>query len=327
MADGQRAFKKCESCAAPFIGTARFCCMRCAKRAEWESDSGIQAKMPKILEMYGQQIGLKAIAKETGVPRSTIRKWLDIAGKREVRNAAEARKASPVKRGDLLSANKLALAAELRAKKEKRKQLALSAGAAIRGLELFDFTKKRRQESARARGKERLHERVNALGFKSEFHMRYQTDPKFRARDIMKRRFSKIVKGDKISSRMLALLGCSPDDLRAWIESQWEEWMHWGNIGYSVKGRWQIDHIIPCSWFDHEKQEDLEVCWHYLNLRPLCAVENNARSNNPNNLIETIAALPDHQMKEKMMDVAISRSFLGSSTADSPVQGRRDPSR
>jgi hypothetical protein len=309
FSEGQKSLTKCERCNVPFIGTARFCGMRCAKRAEWEADLEIQAKMPKILEMYERQIGLKAISKELGVPRTTVRKWLDIAGKREVRNCSEARKASPVKRGDLLSGSKLALTAELRARKEKRKKLAGSCISAVLALDLFSFAKEKRKEMARARQKDRMAEKVSSLGFKSEFHMRYQTDPKFRARDIMKRRFSKIVKGRKISSRMLALLGCSSDGLRQWIESQWEHWMTWDNLGPQRPGHWQIDHIIPCSWFDQEKQEDLEICWHYMNLRPISALENNKRSNRPTNLIETIQGRPDHPMKERMLAWVKSRGL------------------
>lgn len=327
VAESQKTFRKCESCDAPFIGTARFCGMRCSKKAEWEADAKIQAKMPKILEMYGRQIGLRAISKETGVPRTTVRKWLDIAGKREVRDSAEARKASPIKRGDLLSANKLALAAELRNRKEKRKRLLASCGASIQSLDLFDFARSRREINQREDNRKRLREsyparfeemnlKARELGFKSEYHRRYETEPQFRLKEMMRRRFKKIAIGTgKPSARMLDLIGCAQDEFRRWIESQWEDWMSWENTGKSAKGNWQIDHIIPCSWFDHEKQEDLEVCWHYLNLRPLCAVENNARRDNPNNLIETIEALPSHPVKERMLLFVVSRSLSGSHSA------------
>ena len=309
FSEGQKSFRKCERCNAAFIGTARFCGMRCAKRAEWEADVEIQAKMPKILEMYGRQIGLKAISKEMGVPRTTVRKWLDIAGKREARNSAAARKASPIKRGDLVGENKFAVAAELRNRKEKREKLKAACKAAVESLDLFRFAADKRKELAKARNRERITERANALGFNSEFHMRYQTDPKFKVRDIMKRRFFKIVRGDKISTRMLSLLGCSSDELREWIESQWEDWMTWDNLGPQRVGYWQIDHIIPCSWFDQENQEDLEICWHHMNLRPICALENNKRGNRPTHLIETIQGRPGHPMKERMLSWVMSRGL------------------
>lgn len=51
--------------------------------------------------------------------------------------------------------------------------------------------------------------------------------------------------------------------------------MSWNNYG-----EWHIDHIIPCFTFDLSKHEDQLKCFHYLNQRPLWAIDNLKRSRN-----------------------------------------------
>ena len=40
-----------------------------------------------------------------------------------------------------------------------------------------------------------------------------------------------------------------------------------------------VDHIVPCSWFDLTKNEELIACWQLKNLRHLPFVENVSRGN------------------------------------------------
>lgn len=51
--------------------------------------------------------------------------------------------------------------------------------------------------------------------------------------------------------------------------------MSWEN--YGPRG-WHVDHIIPMASFDVSKPEHVELCSHYLNLRPLWCDENEAKS-------------------------------------------------
>lgn len=301
FSEGRKSFRECERCSAAFIGTAKFCGMRCAKRAEWEADAEIQAKMPKILEMYGRQIGLKAISKEMGVPRTTVRKWLDIAGKREERNSAAARRASPIKRGDLVGENKIAVTRAIKEhQKKRRRQSRTTLKIRNSGLDLFDYAQKVKEADA----VKRREDEFRGKGFKSRYHERYQSSKEFRLKEVLKRRLNKFVATGS-GTRAGNLIGCSWVEFRNHIESQWLAWMAWDNLGQPQKGNWQIDHIIPCSWFDHENEEHLRLCWHYLNLRPLCAVENLIRSNRPKDLIETLNALPEHEMKHKLIAFAL----------------------
>jgi hypothetical protein len=73
------------------------------------------------------------------------------------------------------------------------------------------------------------------------------------------------------TDRSHELFGCSVDQLRNHLESQFQEGMTWENHG--VHG-WHIDHIVPCAAFNLTNKEDRLKCFHYSNLRPLWAQEN-----------------------------------------------------
>lgn len=70
------------------------------------------------------------------------------------------------------------------------------------------------------------------------------------------------------------LIGCNSIQLRQYLESKFEKWMTWDNYGK----RWHIDHILPCASFNHAIESHRRQCWHWTNLRPLCAIKNRAKS-------------------------------------------------
>lgn len=307
-----QAFKKCKTCGKPFVGAADFCETKCAFVDFWKRDPHAQSKMPLVERLYKEGRGLKAIAKEAQVPRSTLRNWLIKAGIMEKRDMHEARRNSPTKNGDLAKPMSLRQLAMLRQHEEIKKKKTPKQNRTFKDLELFSHARKQAAKNAYEKTKhiyaQRSKRNANEKGFKSDYHLRYSTDPAFKVRALYKRRFQKIVQGingiGHGSKRMMELLGCSPKEFQSWIEGQWEDWMNWENIGIARPGRWQIDHIIPCSWFDHSDRGQLQICWHYLNLRPLCAVKNNIRRANPSDLIETIETLPDHPIKAQMLEFA-----------------------
>ena len=63
------------------------------------------------------------------------------------------------------------------------------------------------------------------------------------------------------------VLGCTLDQAKAHIESQFKEGMSWENYG-----QWHVDHIAPLSSAKTEKAM-ISLC-HYTNLQPLWAFEN-----------------------------------------------------
>lgn len=98
-----------------------------------------------------------------------------------------------------------------------------------------------------------------------------KNNPEFNIQNALRcRMHGTIVKGYK-SASTLKLLGCSFEDCRKHIESQWKEGMTWEN--YGLYG-WHIDHIKPCASFDLKDPKQQAECFHYTNLQPLWAIDN-----------------------------------------------------
>jgi len=72
---------------------------------------------------------------------------------------------------------------------------------------------------------------------------------------------------------------CKVDELKEYLESQFEEGMTWDN--WSRDG-WHIDHIVPLSFFDLIDSEQVKKACHYTNLQPLWAEDNLRKSSNVN---------------------------------------------
>ena len=66
-------------------------------------------------------------------------------------------------------------------------------------------------------------------------------------------------------------LGCSLKELKAYLESKFQEGMCWDN--WNING-WHIDHIKPLSSFDLSNKDQLLKACHYTNLQPLWAKDN-----------------------------------------------------
>jgi len=85
-------------------------------------------------------------------------------------------------------------------------------------------------------------------------------------------------KGYTKKSRTFEILGCSYEDFKIHLESQFLDWMNWSNYGnpedgiYELNKTWDIDHIIPISSATNE--DELLKLNHYTNLQPLCSYYN-----------------------------------------------------
>ena len=52
-------------------------------------------------------------------------------------------------------------------------------------------------------------------------------------------------------------------NIRKWFEYQFENDLTWENFG----DKWQFDHVIPVTYFDHDNEQDLRLCWNFTNIR------------------------------------------------------------
>lgn len=102
------------------------------------------------------------------------------------------------------------------------------------------------------------------------YRKRREKDPKFALirtmRDNTKRVF--YTAGIKKSISTEELFGCTCEQLKKYIESQFTSGMTWENRG--LKG-WCLDHIKPISLFNLNDEEEIKKCCHYTNLQPLWA--------------------------------------------------------
>ena len=111
--------------------------------------------------------------------------------------------------------------------------------------------------------KQRIHKQLNE---------KYHNDPAFKIKHLMRGRINKVLDRKKQSKRFTQELGCTFDELVAYLESQFYadpktgEMMSWDN--HSTEG-WHIDHIKPLHEFDLYDDEQFKEASHYTNLQPL----------------------------------------------------------
>jgi len=80
---------------------------------------------------------------------------------------------------------------------------------------------------------------------------------------------------NKTNTKNYQILGCTPNEFKLHLESQFESWMNWDNRGLyngKLNHGWDIDHIIPLS--SAKTEEDVIRLNHYTNLRPRCSYLN-----------------------------------------------------
>jgi hypothetical protein len=69
---------------------------------------------------------------------------------------------------------------------------------------------------------------------------------------------------EKQASENYALyFGLDIKSFREWIEIQFTEELNWENFA----SKWQFDHIVPVAYFDFSVEEDLKLCWNFINIR------------------------------------------------------------
>lgn len=101
------------------------------------------------------------------------------------------------------------------------------------------------------------------------------TDLQFRLKRTLRSRLRSAIKSNLKSGSCVRDLGCSVEELKDHIESQFQPGMTWEN--WSYRG-WHIDHIKPLASFDLSNREQFIKACHYTNLQPLWAKDNIIKS-------------------------------------------------
>jgi predicted nucleic acid-binding Zn ribbon protein len=105
-------------------------------------------------------------------------------------------------------------------------------------------------------------------------HKKKRQNPEFKLIHNIRSRLRKALKGKSRDKGILKLLGCSANEVKLHIESQFKLNMTWDNYG----SLWEIDHILPLASFDLSDTKQLKEACHYTNLQPLSKEEHKIKS-------------------------------------------------
>lgn len=101
---------------------------------------------------------------------------------------------------------------------------------------------------------------------------RYRKNLHYKIKTILNKRIRDYIKK---TDKTLDIIGCSIEFFIKWIEYQFDTYMSWENQGLY----WEFDHVIPCSSFNFDNNDDIYICYHWSNLRPLEKKENSSKGN------------------------------------------------
>jgi len=99
------------------------------------------------------------------------------------------------------------------------------------------------------------------------------SDPHFRVAKNLRARLRKVLNGRQKVGSAVRDLGCTIEDFRAHIESQFRPGMTWQNWGES----WHLDHVYPLSRADLTDRNQLIAVANWRNYQPLWLVENSSK--------------------------------------------------
>lgn len=90
-----------------------------------------------------------------------------------------------------------------------------------------------------------------------------ETAVKFRQKRKWQVALRRYILEKNISANYAFYFGLDIERFRKWIEIQFTEGLTWENFGSA----WQIEHIVPVAYFDFSVNEDLILCWNFINIR------------------------------------------------------------
>lgn len=132
---------------------------------------------------------------------------------------------------------------------------------------------KRRSNPEYQRNYFKKYQKENAEILRAKKRERYHNNVNHRIVHLLRGRFLETVTHRYKSTSALKLLGCTIEEFKKHIESQFQPGMTWENHGFG-DDKWHFDHIIPCDAFDLTLEENQIKCFHYTNFQPLWQKDN-----------------------------------------------------
>lgn len=148
------------------------------------------------------------------------------------------------------------------------------AWAKVRYRTNAEFNQKAKQESLKRYSRLKATGKLSSL--RKSAHAKRMTNPIYYLQHISRARLAAALssRGWKKIGKTSSMIGCTYAELRAHIESQFQDGMSWDNKG---NGGWEVDHIIPLS--SAKTPEDIQRLSHYTNLQPLWQQHNKTKGN------------------------------------------------
>ncbi len=132
----------------------------------------------------------------------------------------------------------------------------------------IDHARKEGRDAAR---KWRAENPEEYRAYKRQYDARRLEDDLYRLVKNIRTRVTKAVKGVSKAGKYRELIGCSDEEFRDHLASQFQPGMTWEN--YAHDG-WHVDHIRPLASFDLTDPEQQKAAFHYTNCQPLWAFDN-----------------------------------------------------
>lgn len=157
--------------------------------------------------------------------------------------------------------------------KQQKREWALRNKSMVSAYARDYYQRNKASIKARHKAKSAQYRAQRKLTAKTSEHIRIRDNYYSSVRKLINRYKS----GCKITNKspLEKILGCTKLEFMHHLESTLPK-------GKTLKkayglGKYEIDHIIPCSHFDLSKPEDVLKCWHHTNMRLLKASENRSR--------------------------------------------------
>jgi hypothetical protein len=92
-----------------------------------------------------------------------------------------------------------------------------------------------------------------------------ETIAQFNAREKRKWQIAlrRYVLEKQLCSGYAPYFGLDIEMFRQWISLQFTNGVSWENFATA----WQFDHIVPVAYFNLKDEEDLKLCWNFINIR------------------------------------------------------------
>jgi len=141
---------------------------------------------------------------------------------------------------------------------------------------------------------------------------------KFREKRKWQLAFRRYVIEKSPSQQYAPYFGLPIELYREWIELQFTDGLNWENFGKS----WQFDHVVPVVYFDYTVEEELRLCWSFINVRVERLESNKARGHRVDVLavktyFEQLFTTTGFELCQKMIDkiIRIEKSNIVSEPA------------